>query len=57
MIIASNSRQEQIQSNQCQTPGVKFESKSKSLKINKNQEIRKTNNNKGEPRKMRTEQL
>ena len=40
---------------QCQTPGVKFESESKSLKIIKNQEIRKTKNYKEEPRKIKKE--
>ena len=57
----SYEKQNKIQNNQgqgnhCQTPGVKFENESKSLKIIKNQEKRKTKNNKGEPRKMRKEQ-
>ena len=47
----------QGQGNQCQTPGVKFESESKSLKIIENQEINQTpKNNKGELIKIRKEQ-
>ena len=46
----------QGQGNECRTPGVKFESESKSLKIIRNLEVRKTKNRKGEPRKIRKEQ-
>ena len=42
-------KQQQGQGNQCQTPGVKFQSESKSLKIMKNHEIQKKNK-KGEPK-------
>ena len=49
-------KSKQGQGNQCQTPEVKFESESKSPKIIKNQEIRKTKNNQGKPRKIWKEQ-
>ena len=43
----------QGQSNQCRIPGVKLESQSKSLKIINNLEKRKTEINKGEPKRRR----
>ena len=41
----------QGQGNQCRAIGVKLEGQSKSLKIIKNLEKRKTKKNKGEPKK------
>ena len=43
----------QGQGNQCRTPGVKPKSQSKSLKIINNLEKRKTEINKGEPKKVK----
>ena len=43
----------QGQGNQWQTPGVQFESQSKSMKTINNLEKRKTEINKGEPKKVK----